>query len=295
MQQTLFDDNQFSPISPAREMGAYEALWSEHGTTFKTITEKFKSVPNSRPSDFVDPKQVDLFINEVFKLLDEAGIVNFGIRINGTFDYLEKLRDAEHPIELLYFQGNWDLASSPSVAVVGSRNPSEDGRRRTRKLVKKLVENNFTITSGLAKGIDTEAHLSALKASGRTIAVIGTPLTENYPRENKDLQAYLSEYFLVISQVPFVRYSKQKPYQNKWFFPERNKLMSAITQATIIVEAGESSGTLIQARAALKQGRKLFILDNCFKNPNLKWPKRLELRGAIRVKDFNDICENLIQ
>lgn len=293
MQLPLEKKDRFEPISPAIEMGAYEAMWAEEGATFKKIAEKFKGVPNSLPSDFVEPKIIEDYKFKAFELLERAGVDDFGIRLHGTADYLEKLRDARYPIELLYFQGNWDLASSPSVAVVGSRNPSDEGKKRTRRLVNLLVKDNFTITSGLAKGIDTEAHLAALKAGGRTMAVIGTPISESYPKENKELQKFLSKFFLVISQVPFVRYSNQTPKYNKLFFPERNKLMSAITQATIIVEAGETSGTLVQARAALEQGRKLFILDSCFQNPDITWPERFAKQGAIRVKDYDDIREHL--
>ena len=293
MELAFSNNSQYDPISPANEMGAYEALWSEQGASFKTIAEKFKAAPQLLPSDFVKPEQVQKYKSKVFELLEKAGIDNFGIRINGTLEYLKQLRDAKYPIELLYFQGVWDLASSPSVAIVGTREPTEAGKKRTRRLVKYLVEDGFTITSGLAKGIDTMAHISALEEHGRTIAVIGTPLTQNYPKENRRLQDLLSKHFLVISQVPFIRYSNQSPKYNRFFFPERNKLMSAITKATIIVEAGETSGTLVQARAALEQGRKLFILDSCFKNPNITWPEKFAKRGAIRVKEYDDIKKHL--
>ena len=86
-----------------------------------------------------------------------------------------------------------------------------------------------------------------------------------------------------------MRYESQDYRYNRVFFPERNKTMSALTEATIIVEAGETSGTLIQARAALQQGRKLFILDNCFKNPDLTWPEKYAKKGAIRVRDYDDV------
>jgi DNA processing protein len=93
---------------------------------------------------------------------------------------------------------------------------------------------------------------------------------------------------LLISQVPLFRYSQQSPQFNRFFFPDRNHTMSALTAATVIVEAGETSGSLIQARAAIEQGRKLFILESCF-NRGLKWPERLLERGAIRVRDYSDI------
>ena len=99
--------------------------------------------------------------------------------------------------------------------------------------------------------------------------------------------------WLLISQVPIRRYEKQDYRCNRLFFPERNVTMSALTTATMIVEAGETSGTLIQARAALQQGRKLFILDSCFKNKGLTWPHSFASKGAIRVTDYDDIKVHL--
>ena len=155
--------------------------------------------------------------------------------------------------------------------------------------MKLLVEDDFTVVSGLAAGIDTMAHRTAMEEDGRTIAVIGTPLSHTYPHENAELQHRIAEEFLVVSQVPLKRYESQDYRFNRSFFPERNRTMSALTEATIIVEAGETSGTLIQARAALRQGRRLFILDSCFQNPDISWPSRFEAQGAIRVKDYDDI------
>ena len=97
----------------------------------------------------------------------------------------------------------------------------------------------------------------------------------------------------MFSQVPVIRYSHQGPRQNRIFFPERNITMSALTKATIIVEAGETSGTLVQARAAIRQGRKLFIMDRCFQNPRLTWPSEFEKKGAIRVRDYEEMKHQL--
>ena len=137
------------------------------------------------------------------------------------------------------------------------------------------------------------AHRTAMSLSGRTIAVLGTPLSKSYPKENSELQNEIAKKFLLISQVPVCRYSVQGPRGNRLFFPERNITMSALTDATIVVEAGETSGTLIQSRAALSQGRKLFILDSCFRNPALTWPEKFERLGAIRVKEYEDIRKYL--
>jgi len=155
------------------------------------------------------------------------------------------------------------------------------------------VKDGFTVVSGLARGVDATAHTAAIQAGGKTIAVIGTPLNRSYPKENTALQEGIAQNFLLISQVPVYRYSKQDFRRNRGFFPERNKTMSALTEATVIVEAGQTSGTLIQARAALAQGRKLFILDSCFLNSALTWPHEFELKGAIRVSKYEDIRNNL--
>jgi DNA processing protein len=279
-------------ISPLTEMGAYEALWDKPDTTFKTLSEKFAARPDAVPSDFVSPAKAREYADFVQRRFREAEVTRFGVRVHGAGDYPQKLRDAAHPIELLYYQGWWDLAESRSVAVVGTRKPTPDGETRTRQLVRKLVKDGFTIVSGLAAGIDTVAHETAIEEGGRTIAVIGTPLSHTYPKDNAELQRKIASEYLLISQVPVRRYESQDCRMNRLFFPERNVTMSALTEATIIVEAGETSGTLIQARAALHQGRKLFILDSCFRR-GLKWPQKYADRGAIRVMDYDDIGQRL--
>jgi DNA processing protein len=279
-------------ISPLRELGAYEALWDKPDTTFKTLSEKFAARPDALPSDFVPAAKAREYADFVQRRFQEAEVTRYGVRVHGAGEYPQKLRDAAHPIELLYYQGWWDLADSRSVAVVGTRSPTPDGIARTKKLVKVLVKDDFTIVSGLAAGIDTVAHETAIAEGGRTIAVIGTPLSQAYPRENAALQRRIASEFLLISQVPVKRYERQDYRKNRLFFPERNITMSALTEATIIVEAGETSGTLIQARAALHQRRKLFILDNCFRK-GLSWPQKFADKGAVRVVDYDDIRRHL--
>ena len=282
-----------SPVSPRRELGAYEALWLEKGATFKSLAEKFAADPTATPSDLVPAAIAETCAAEVLTRLSKAGVSRFGIRLNMTGNYPTKLRDARHPIELLYFQGTWELAETRCVAVVGSRTATDEGKRRAAKIARAVVEKGFTVVSGLAAGIDTAAHTAAVEAGGHTIAVIGTPIGVYYPKENVALQRQIAEQHLLISQVPFLRYASQHVLQNKLFFPERNVTMSALTEATIIVEASDTSGTLTQARAALQQGRKLFILDSCFEKSDIKWPETYAKRGAIRVRELDDIWSAL--
>ncbi len=288
-----------APISPRRELGAYEALWLEQGATFKTIAEKFASDPTALPSDFVPPSTADECARQVSAAMAKAGVSRFGVRIHHAGDYPQKLRDARHPVELLYFQGTWELTETRCIAIVGSREATDEGKRRAQQLSRDLSagkrpdgKDDFTIVSGLASGIDRSAHEAAISGGGRTIAVIGTPIGSYYPKENRDLQDQISRDYLLISQVPLLRYARQAPPQNRFFFPERNVTMSALTEATIIVEASDTSGTLTQARAALHQGRKLFILESCF-HRGLSWPSKYEAQGAIRVRTMDDIWNSL--
>ncbi len=291
--QAAVADFEERAVVPAHELGAYEALWCREGATFKTIADMFREQPGAIPSDFVSRADAEHFSRITLGAIRAAEISHFGIRVHGAGEYPLKLRDAAHPVELLYFQGNWDISSSRCVAIVGTREPTEDGWRRAAKLAKCFVRDDFTVVSGLAQGIDTSAHRATLEAGGRTIAVLGTPITAFYPAENRGLQSRIADEHLVISQVPIVRHSRQGAPANRLFFPERNITMSALTEATVIVEAGNTSGTLIQARHAIKQKRKLFILDSCFRNPVLTWPDKFLDLGAIRVSEFEDIRAHL--
>src|SRR5580658_7164096 len=119
------------PVSPWREMGAYEALWMESKAWFKSIAEKFASHPGSVPTDFF-AMQADVpkeYAEKANTLLEKGGVKRYGLRINGAGDYPARLRDAQYPIELLYYQGHWDLVETRCVAVVGARNASPEGQK----------------------------------------------------------------------------------------------------------------------------------------------------------------------
>jgi DNA processing protein len=280
-------------VDAATEMGAYEYLWTQPGMSVRRMAEGLCGNGGRLPSELVSKKIAMATWSEVVSELEQRGLANFGVRIYGAWTYPAWLRDAKEPVGGLYFRGSWELAQSPRrISVVGTRQVSPEGAARTRKLVQQLVDSDFTVVSGLARGVDTIAHSTAMECGGRTFAVIGTPISEVYPAENAALQETLAHDYLVVSQVPVLRYKRQDYRSNRLFFLERNKTMSALTQATVIVEAGETSGTLIQARAALDQDRKLFILENNFHKPGLSWPSKLERLGAVRVAEFSQILES---
>lgn len=277
-------------ISPYEEMIAYEALWSQQNQSLKTLSELFKR-DRALPSQIL---QRDLFgddINRVKEFLKSKN--GFSVAIHGDFQYPQKLRSAKYPLELFYYKGDIGLLERRCISIVGSRQCTKDGIKRTKKLVVELVKRNFVIVSGIAVGIDTVALETAIKENGQVVGVIGTPIDQYYPPENKELQNTIAKNHLLISQVPFYRYSVEPFKSKRNYFPQRNETMSALSEATVIIEASDTSGTLTQARAALQQKRKLFILNSCFENTSIKWPHTYAERGAIRVRNTIDIISHL--
>jgi len=281
-------------ISIFDEIVAYETLWGMKNETLKSISTMFK---NSKvtPSKLLQLKS-DLFDAPKLKEAVSSFVASrkdFSACVFGDFQYPVRLQEAKYPVELFYYKGDIGLLESPCVSVVGSRKCSEDGKKRTRQLVTGLINHGYTIVSGLALGVDTEALTTAIEQKGNVIGVIGTPIDQYYPKENKELQDKIASHFLLISQVPFYRYHTEPFKSKRNYFPQRNETMSALSEATIIVEASETSGTLTQARAALAQNRKLFILNSCFDNKEITWPRRFEERGAIRVHSLDDVISAL--
>jgi DNA processing protein len=178
----------------------------------------------------------------------------------------------------LYVTGNVALLSQgPRVSIVGTRKPSRSGISVAGRIAKELAGRGAIVVSGLAEGIDTAAHTGALDAGGRTIAVIGTPLDKAYPAKNRGLQTRIADEYLVVSQ--FRVGTPSQPHN----FPMRNRTMALLSDATIIVEAGEKSGTLHQGWEALRLGRPLFLMESVVKDHGLKWPGEFMRYGALTL------------
>ncbi|WP_323596006.1 DNA-processing protein DprA [Aliarcobacter butzleri] len=278
-------------ISPFQELIAYETLWAREGYTVKKVAEALKGTNFPSRADF---SLIDLEVQNKIKEFINKVQKNFSIITAENYQYPKELEDSENQIKLLYYRGDLGLLeSSKKISIVGTRQISKDGIKRTKQLSKKLTEKGYTIVSGLAEGVDTVAMTEAIKNKGNVIGVIGTPINEYYPRENRELQEYIANRYLLLSHVPMYKYSNQSFNTKRFYFPERNVTMAAVSDATIIVEASDTSGTLTQARACLSMNRKLFILNSCFENPNITWPATYEKRGAIRVRHIDDILDNL--
>jgi len=178
------------------------------------------------------------------------------------------------------------LQHHPRVAVVGTRKPSAEGERRTRRLVKELVRHRAIIVSGLAAGVDTIAHTEAIAQGGRTIAVIGTPLDEVFPKANARLQERIALEHLVVSEFP------PGTVVARGNFPRRNRTMALLADASVIIEASEGSGTLSQGWEALRLGRPLFLLKSLVES-ELEWPREMLAYGAMVLSTLDDLISML--
>jgi len=201
-----------------------------------------------------------------------------------TSDLLGTLNDLEraHSPERLFLQGDLSLLRQGArVAIVGSRQATPAGLERCDRFARMLAERGIVIVSGLASGIDTAAHRSAIACGGRTIAVLGTPLDDVYPKENAELQAQIARDHLLVSQFPIG--SRVTPRN----FPIRNRTMALLCDATVIIEASQSSGTRHQGWEALRLGRVLFLAREVLENPALTWPAEMMRYGAQILSEEN--------
>ena len=203
----------------------------------------------------------------------------------GEPGYPPALAQVDAPPPLLYAKGRLDLADIPIVAIVGARNGSAVGQKFTRQLATELGLEGFVIASGLARGIDTAAHLAALERG--TIAVLAGGIDIVYPPENEELQRAIGERGLLISE----RSPGFSPRGKD--FPRRNRLISGISLGVVVVEAAERSGSLITARFAGEQGREVFAVPGSPLDPRSAGTNNLLKQGACLVTSARDILETL--
>jgi DNA processing protein len=188
---------------------------------------------------------------------------------------------------VLYVKGRLKLPlPGPRVSIVGSRKASEKGLADSKMIASKLVSNDVVIVSGLAEGIDTSAHMAAITQGGKTIAVLGTPLDKTFPAKNFNLQQKIMRDYLAISQFEIGEPTKPKN------FVIRNRTMALISDATIIVEASDKSGSLHQAWEALRLGRPLFIWKAILEQ-DVSWYKDVIKYGAVILDNPSDALEVL--
>jgi DNA processing protein len=202
-------------------------------------------------------------------------------------DYPENLHQIDNPPPLLYVRGRIEPNDTWAVAIVGTRRASVYGREVAHSLSRDLAANGITVVSGLALGVDTVAHRSTLENDGRTLAVLGSSVDQLYPPENRGLAQEIANQGALISEYPL----GTRPDANN--FPARNRIISGLSRAVVIVEAGERSGALITAKFAADQGRDLFAVPGSILHPGSTGCNTLIQQGAIPLLGVNDILEHL--
>lgn len=173
---------------------------------------------------------------------------------NADKEFPSYLKNIENPPKTLYCSGDISLLNKPCVAVVGARKCSEYGRQVALKIGGLLANNDVVTVSGMAEGIDSSAHLGALKEGGKTIAVLGSGVDVCYPKSNRNLYERILKDGLIISEYPLGTVPK------RFFFPQRNRIISGISEAVVVVEASSGSGSLITAEIAAEQGKEIIAV-----------------------------------
>jgi DNA processing protein len=266
---------------------------------FSQLESFFGNIQNAWKAGLGDLKQAGLDSNT----LQAIETFRTKISLEEEMDNLKKcgvsaytFHDPEYPARLkeiydypplIYVKGEIISQDNWCVAVVGTRKATLYGRQVTEEIVSDLAQNKITVISGLARGIDTIAHHSALKANGRTLAVYACGVDTIYPPENADLACRISKQGAVVSEYPLG--AKPRPDN----FPRRNRIMSGMSLGTLVIEADESSGAIITAHMALEQNRDVFAVPGSILSPMSRGTNRLIQEGAKLVRNCTDILEEL--
>jgi DNA processing protein len=200
----------------------------------------------------------------------------------GEEDYPERLLDAPHPPKVLWTEGDLSLLDRPCVAIVGTRRATAYAERVARELGRVLALAGGTVVSGLARGVDACAHRGALEVEGATVAVLGTGLDVVFPRAHAQLQRTIAERGLLLSELD------PRDPAHGGSFPERNRIIAALSAVTIVVEGGEKSGALITAKHALEMGRSVGAVPGPIDVPQSAGSNRLLADGAVVIASMAD-------
>lgn len=215
---------------------------------------------------------------------------NIGIITINEAAYPDLLKEIYDPPPFFYYKGQMEKPDEFCLAVVGTRKASTYGRQTAQDIVGRLAGQKLTIVSGMALGIDSIAHEAAIESGGRTIAVLGSGIDNEsiYPSTNRRLaQRIIESGGAVISEFPLGSLGL------KHHFPQRNRIISGLSLGTLVIEAGEESGSLITARAALDQNREVFAVPGSIYAPNSVGPNKLIKMGAHLISNANDVLEAL--
>lgn len=259
---------------------------------FGDLSLAWRASPSALAAAGLDPRAVEAVLAHRPRLEPAAlceAVAALGVQVLTCLDpqYPERLRAVPGAPALLFIKGALQPADDWALAVVGTRHPTAYGRQVTQRLVTALVGHGLTIVSGLARGIDAEAHQAALQAGGRTLAVLGCGIDQVYPPEHRRLAARIVEHGALLSELPL----GASPEAGN--FPARNRIISGLSRGVLVVEAGERSGALISATCAAEQGREVFAVPGSIFSPKSQGTHRLIQQGATLVQSAQDILEAL--
>ena len=224
---------------------------------------------------------------EIEKAVRWAAEPNHAVLTLADAAYPRQLLEIPDPPALLYVAGDARLLSSPALAVVGSRNATPQGLKNAHAFARAFSDAGLAIVSGLALGVDSEAHRGGLAGRGSTLAVLGTGVDVTYPRRNAPLADEILERGLLVSEFPL----GTEPHAGN--FPRRNRLISGLARGCLVVEAAVDSGSLITARLAADQGREVFAIPGSIHSPLSKGCHALIKQGAKLVESAEDVLEEL--
>lgn len=266
------------------------ALLEHYGSAVSVVSLKAKDpaldpILSSKVADNLFSFAKERFLEQERRFMEEHGVR--AVTLNDA-DYPQGLREIPDAPAVIYVKGCLPENLSLSVALVGSRRASVYGISVAEQFAFRLAEIGVVIISGMARGIDTSAHRGALRARGKTVAVLGCGLNQAYPPENEHLMEEIAASGAVLSEFPMA--ALPLPYN----FPRRNRIISGLSQGVIVVEAAEKSGALITADFALEQGREVYAVPGKVDSPTSRGVHGLIKQGAKLVTCVEDVLEDLL-
>ena len=274
--------------TPRLGTGTARKLLEAHGTATAAITSGARGWRHAG----LTPTQIDALSSVPDSVIDSdlawlQGANSRSLLTLVDADYPSLLAETASPPLALFIEGNGALLCHPQIAVVGSRHPTHAGREHAYAFATGLARAGLTITSGMAEGVDAQAHRAALDAGAPTIAVIGTGPDLVYPARHRQLAAEIALHGAIVSEFPPGTAAKRE------HFPRRNRIVAGLSLATLVIEAAVQSGALISARMAADAGREVLALPGSIHNPLAKGCHALIRQGATLVETVEDILEAL--
>ncbi|MCP2520077.1 DNA-processing protein DprA [SCandidatus Aminicenantes bacterium Aminicenantia_JdfR_composite] len=259
---------------------------------FKKVEEIFEAEPEELEKIGVKKEKVKMLVSreivaEAFRNLSEVYKKNYEVITIGDEEYPDLLKEIYDPPIVIYCYGKKEVLNQPCIAIVGTRKPTPYGRAVAEKISSELAERGLVIVSGLARGIDSCAHRASLNVGGNTIAVLGSGIDYVYPKENISLFKKIADSGAIITEFPL----GSPPHS--FHFPIRNRIISGISLAVVVVEAAKRSGSLITARLALEQNREVMAVPGNVTSEYSYGANWLIKNGAKPVTSWEDIVEEL--